>query len=432
MSTRALAAETLAPVLAGRASLSAVFEKNIQQVDSNDRGFFQELCYGCLRQFHSLEGIVNQLLDKPLKTKDQDVNALILIGIYQLKFLRVPDHAAISESVEAAKVLKKQWAAKLINGVLRNYQRNADKLEIELQKNETYCWSHPQWLVSRLQEAWPTHWQEILRANNAQPPLTIRINTHKTDMVTYKQLLQQNKIKFCETALSHLGLRLFSSGMITELPGYENGLFSVQDEGAQIAANLLSLAPGSRILDACSAPGGKAAHILESDPHIAELVCIELEAERMKRVQENLARLGHKATLVVEDACDVKKWWDGKLFDGILLDVPCSASGVIRRHPDIKLLRRPADLAKLAELQAHILRTVWQTLAPGGMLVYATCSVLPEENEEVVKLFIEEQDDALHDPVSAHWGIERPFGRQLFPQEEGHDGFYYARIIKRH
>lgn len=431
MNTRALAALTLAPVLAGKSSLGEPFDENILKLSVPDRSLFQELCFGCLRHFHSLECISNCLLDTPLRPKDQDIFALILLGLYQLKYLRVPDHAAISESVAAAKELRKPWASKLINAVLRNYRRREKALDQQLSDDATYKWSHPKWLRERIAQAWPQHWKSILRANNTQPPLTIRVNTHKTPIGIYLQYLRQKGIEFCETSLSHQGLRLFCRGMIQDIPGYDAGLFSVQDEGAQIAASLLSLAQGSRVLDACSAPGGKAAHILEMDPLLNELVCIEVDSKRMLRVEENLARLNQTATLLVEDACNVDKWWDGKVFDGIILDVPCSATGVIRRHPDIKLLRRSTDLAKLVELQAHLLRAVWQTLAPGGILVYASCSILPEENEILVQSFIDEQADALHDPISANWGIERPCGRQLFPEEAGHDGFYYARIIKK-
>lgn len=431
MNTRALAANALAPVIGGKSSLSGYFDKTLNELEGKERAFFQELCFGALRTFHQLDRLASQLLGKPLRAKDQDVYALIILGLYQLRELRVPDHAAISECVEAAKTLNKTWAVRLINGVLRNYQRRAEELEKQLAGDATYCWSHPTWLIEQIQQAWPEHWQQILQTNNSQPPLTIRVNPLKTDLSTYRKCLQKQNIEFRETEASHHGIQFLSKVVVSELPGYEHGLFSVQDEGAQIAAHLLSLGPHSRVLDACCAPGGKATHIIESDPHIGELVCLDIDEMRMQRVRENFVRLGHSATFVVGDASTPENWWDKRYFDGILLDVPCSASGVIRRHPDIKLLRQPADLAKLVALQARILRAVWQTLAPGGMLVYATCSIFPQENEQVIEAFLHECEDALHDPISANWGLERVYGRQLLPRDEGHDGFYYARLIKK-
>lgn len=432
MNTRALAASALAPVISGKASLSGYFDKALSQLEGKEKAFFQELCFGALRTFHQLDKLASLLLGKPLRAKDQDVYALIILGLYQLRELRVPDHAAISECVDAAKTFKKPWATKLINAVLRNYQRRARELEENLAGDNSYYWSHPTWLIEEIQLAWPDKWQAILQANNSKPPITIRVNPLKTDLNTFRKCLQKEKLQFKETLTSHHGIQFVSSVVVHELPGYEHGLFSVQDEGAQIAAHLLSLTPQARVLDACCAPGGKAAHILECDPHIGELVCLDIDEVRMQRVKDNLSRLGHSATLKVGDASRVEDWWDGRHFDGILLDAPCSASGVIRRHPDIKLLRQSADLAKLAELQARILRAVWQTLAPGGMLVYATCSIFPQENELVVQNFIQERDDALHDAIAANWGEERSFGRQLLPQKDGHDGFYYARLIKKH
>ncbi len=432
MNTRALAARTLAPVIGGKASLSVGFERIISQIDQQDKAFFQELCFGALRVFHQLDKLASLLIDKPLRAKDKDVYAIIILGLYQMRELRVPDHAAISECVDAAKKIKKPWATKLINGVLRQYQRRKAELESSFVDDLSFLWSHPSWFIEKIQQAWPDHWENILRANNSRPPLTIRINPLKTDLSTYRKCLQKENLDFIETENSHHGIQLLTPVAVKDLPGYASGLFSVQDEGAQIAANLLSLAPGSRVLDACCAPGGKAAHIIESDPHIGELVCIDIDESRLQRVRDNFSRLNHQANLKLGDASDPQTWWDGRPFDGILLDVPCSATGVIRRHPDIKLLKQASDLVALAELQTRILNAIWQTLTPGGILVYATCSVLPQENEEVVNAFLNERDDALHDTISAKWGIERSVGRQLLPHINCHDGFYYARLIKKH
>jgi 16S rRNA m(5)C-967 methyltransferase (EC 2.1.1.-) len=476
---RAHAAKTLASVLRGQ-SLATQFESAASKVDTRDRPLFQELCLGTLRRFHSLELLALALLDKPFRNKDQDVFALLLIGLYQLRYLRTPDHAAISETVEGSRKLKKPWASGLINGVLRNYLRQQDELTERLSKDPVFLYSHPRWLTNRVRAAWPEQWRDILSANNETPPLFIRVNATRSSVAQLAQRLTAADIGFSRNPMIPSGLQLNSSCDIRQLPGFSDGEFSVQDAAAQQAASLLDLKPGQRVLDACCAPGGKTCHILETEPQLEQLIAVELEPHRMARVEENLDRLGlaAKVKLVVGDAAQPNQWWDGKTFDRILLDVPCSATGVIRRHPDIKLLRRDSDLVKLATLQRQILRAMWSTLASGGRLLYATCSVLPEENEQVIEEFLAEQTDAYHLPLSqarnvpaetellegedgsieaasntaeamseagigaslelskaewgkVEWGIERPYGRQLFPKENSHDGFYYALLAKR-
>ncbi len=432
MNIRVVAVKILTPVVAGEASVNALLDQHLKKLSAADQATVRELCLGSLRFYHQLESISQQLLSKPLRNKDLDVMVLIVLGLYQIKHMRVPDHAAISETVDAARELNKVWATKLINAVLRNFLRQRSELESKLEDDDRYRYSHPAWLVDKLQTAWPNDWREILQANNLKPPLTLRVNTTKTLVSAYCQSLDHHGFKYRRLRFSDEGLQLETPSDVPSLPGYGKGLFSVQDEAAQLSAHLLSLAPRERILDACCAPGGKTSLILEAQPQLAELVGVDVDEARMSRTRENLERLGHTATLKVVDASDVRSWWDGHPFDGILLDAPCSATGVIRRHPDIKLLRRVSDLVKLAQLQAKLLRALWPTLKPGGVLVYATCSVLPEENEEIIKAFVAEQAGAIHDPIEANWGISRPFGRQLFPQPDGHDGFYYARIIKAH
>lgn len=428
---RLLAARTLARVIAQGDSLATVFDGAINQLPPTERGLFQEFCYGTLRRFHQLDAISQQLLDKPLRRKDSDVQALLLLGLYQLVHMRIPDHAVLSETVSAAKKLKKPWAAGLINGVLRQYQRQADTIASKLEHQAEARFSHPQWFVDRVEQAWP-QWQPLLDANNQQPPLTLRVNTARGSRDEYLQQLAAREITAVACEHSPVGIRLESPVEVTALPGFAQGAVSVQDEAAQLAVPLLDLQPGQRVLDACAAPGGKSCHILENEPNIAELVCIEQDSARMPRIGENLQRLGlsGRARLVEADASDLQRWWDGRPFDRILLDAPCSATGVIRRHPDIKLLRRDSDLVKLAALQRQLLEALWQVLAPGGLLLYATCSVLPEENEQQVSGFIDARPDAHHQPIGAAWGETRPFGTQLFPQTGGHDGFYYARIYK--
>nr|WP_075184736.1 16S rRNA (cytosine(967)-C(5))-methyltransferase RsmB [Teredinibacter haidensis] len=427
---RALAARTLAPVIAKGQSLSALFEPALEKVDAKDRGLFQQLCFGTLRQYYQLQAIANQLLDKPLRSKDCDVSVLILLGLFQILHLRTPDHAAISETVNASRKLKKPWASKLINGLLRNFLRNRSDIESQLAKNPEYTFSHPQWFIDKLVKSWPEHYQAILQSNNQQPPVCLRVNQQQTDREQYLQQLRELPIAAEPLATNSTGIRLLESADIRSLPGFTQGHFSVQDEAAQLAAELLNLQPQQRVLDACAAPGGKSCHILEREPALKELLCVDLEATRMERVKQNLQRLQLSASLKVADVGKLKIWWDGVPFDRILLDAPCSATGVIRRHPDIKLLRRESDLAKLGALQLELLKTLWQTLLPGGELVYATCSVLPDENESIIQQFLKQQPDAQHQTINATWGLGRPFGRQLFPQAGGHDGFYYARLYK--
>jgi 16S rRNA (cytosine967-C5)-methyltransferase len=453
VSTRAEAAKLLAPIIRQEKSLQSVFERVISALPDKEKPFFHTVVYGCLRHYHELAIISEQLLDKKLKNKDADIYALILLGLYQLRHMRTPDHAALSESVEAVKPLKKPWAAKLINGVLRNYLRDQETLQKKLAPRQEFLFSHPYWIIAQLKNDWPQDWAEILQANNQQAAIFLRVNRRRQSRDEYltklddsvkvnvKESLNDNLNEVSNVSLnknfipslhSQDGILSTQSCQITQLPGFNEGDVSVQDEAAQLAAQLLDLAPGQRVLDACAAPGGKTAHILERESRLAEVVAIDFDGERNTRTAENLARLNLTATIKNSDAADLDSWWDGVPFDRILLDAPCSASGVIRKHPDIKLLRREGDLATLVLLQAKLLEQLWTCLKPGGLIVYATCSVFKCENEEQIKNFIGLQNstDVEHEVINASWGHERPYGRQLFPVKNGHDGFYYACLRK--
>ncbi len=432
MNTRALAARTLAPVLTQKSALDASFIPASDLNNVNDYSFYKELCYGVCRHYFSLDAVLNYLLSKPLKNKDADLRALLLIGIYQLWHMRVPDHAALNESVNATKALKKIWAKNVVNGILRRFLREKDQLidTIGELKHE-----HPPWLTQHLLHAWPDKATTIMAENNRQAPMTLRVNQQQNTREQYSEQVSSVGIEHRLCEYSADGITLNSAVDVQQLPGFFEGTCSVQDEAAQLAASLLDLAPDQRVLDACCAPGGKTCHIAESEPALAALVGVDLEAKRLEKVRENLQRLQLTAQLHTADVGELNQWWDGKPFDRILLDAPCSATGVIRRHPDIKLLRRESDIPALATLQLHILQQLWQTLRPDGMLVYATCSILPQENENLIKAFVELQADAIHLAIEAPWGEARPYGRQLFPNEalpqrNSHDGFYYARIRK--
>jgi 16S rRNA (cytosine967-C5)-methyltransferase len=425
---RAIAARILAQVTVDGRSLSRALEA-IPAAAMDDRALIQEMCYGTLREYHRLSLIVAKLLKKPLKEKDGDVQALLLLGLYQLMSMRVPDHAAVSETVAATAALKKPWARGMVNAVLRNFQRQTDSLLAQAQSTDVGRWSHPQWLIDALRQAWPEHWQALLEANNQRPPMTLRVNALQTTAEEYLAELRKVDIDAQCSTTTPSAIQLTQAQDVTLLPGFAEGQVSVQDEAAQQAAYLMMLEAGQRVLDVCAAPGGKTGHMLELAD--VEMVAVDVEAERLQRVKENLQRLGRSAQCIAGDASQPDAWWDGKPFDRILLDAPCSATGVIRRHPDIKLLRQPSDIDQLVVLQAQILDAIWPLLKPGGMLLYATCSVLPQENAEQVAAFVARQSDAQHKVLDVAWGQSVKFGRQVLTGTAGMDGFYYACLEKK-
>ncbi|MCE8020934.1 16S rRNA (cytosine(967)-C(5))-methyltransferase RsmB [Halomonas sp. MCCC 1A11036] len=427
---RVSAARALVPVITGKGSLS---ELDDHQVVIRDRALFKAMCYGVCRTLPRLEALADRLLKSPFKARDADIQALLLLGIYQLLYLRIPAHAAVGETAGAARQLGKEWATRVLNGCLRRLTRESTALQAEVDQDPAVALLHPRWLLKALRQAWPSDWQAIAEANNQPGPMTLRINRRHGDREAYLARLQVSGIEARLCAHSPDGLVLEKPCDVQALPGFAEGDVSVQDEAAQLAAELLGPAlaprPGGRVLDACCAPGGKTAHLLELFD--IELLALDSDAVRLARVEETLERLGLSATLVHADATQ-RDWWDGTPFDAILLDAPCSGTGVIRRHPDIKRLRRPSDIAKLAELQAHLLDNLWPLLRPGGTLLYATCSVLREENDEQVRAFLERTGNAaVTTPEEVNWGRLTGPGRQLLPEPESHDGFFYARLRKR-
>lgn len=431
LNTRAVAAQILTCVFKERKTLTEAVStfKNASK-DPKDNAFIQALVFGVLRDYPRLQFIADQLLQSPLKAKEQILLYLIYIGLYQLYGMRVSDHAAISETVEAAKQLGKSWGANLINAILRSYQRQKSSLENRLLLNDEAKYAHPLWLIEKIKTAWPEHWTEILEANNQIPPLSIRVNKQKLSRTRYLSLLQENNIPAHEIPCTDNGLILELAQDIKLLPGFKEGFFSVQDGAAQFCASLLELQPKLRILDACAAPGGKTTHILETESSLSEVVALDISESRTKRIQENLERLNLHATVKTADASQTH-WWDGQLFDRILLDAPCSASGVIRRHPDIKYLRKPNDIANMAHYQLRLLKTLWPLLKQNGLLVYVTCSILPEENENMIEQFLKEEPKAKLEKTILPCGIALQYGHQILPGQNEMDGFYYARISKK-
>ncbi|WP_327439283.1 16S rRNA (cytosine(967)-C(5))-methyltransferase RsmB [Pseudomonas donghuensis] len=430
MNPRLAAARALAAVLSGKASLNSSLPSQLDKVEVRDRGLTQDLAFGTARWQPRLSALAERLLQKPFKAADADVEALLLVGLYQLLYTRIPAHAAIGETVGCAEKLKKPWAKGLLNAVLRRAQRESSEIFAELERDPVVRTAHPRWLQKSLKAFWPEHWEAICAANNAHPPMILRVNRRHHSRDAYLQLLREAGLEAAPCQFSGDGILLAEACDVRGLPGFDQGWISVQDEAAQLAADLLDLAPGQRVLDACCAPGGKTCHLLEAQAGLDAVVAIDLEAKRLTRVRENLDRLGLDAQLIACDARDTASWWDGKGFQRILLDAPCSATGVIRRHPDIKLTRQADDIAALASLQGELLDTLWPTLEVGGILLYATCSTLPTENTEVIEAFLARTPGARELDLATQAGIRQPHGRQLLAQEGGHDGFYYAKLIK--
>ncbi|MDX1724498.1 MAG: 16S rRNA (cytosine(967)-C(5))-methyltransferase RsmB [Pseudomonas sp.] len=430
MNPRLAAARALAVVLNGKASLGSSLPPLLDRVEQRDRGLAQDLAFGTARWQPRLALIADKLLQKPFKAADRDVEALLLIGLYQLFYTRIPAHAAIGETVACVDKLKKPSLKGLLNAVLRNAQRDSESIIASLDRDPVLHSAHPRWLQKALKAQWPEHWQAICAANNAHPPLILRVNRRLGSRDDYLAELRLSGFASEPCTFSRDGIRLLQACDVTSLPGFAAGRVSVQDEAAQLAADLLELAPGQRVLDACCAPGGKTCHLLEAEPALAGVVAVDLEEKRLVRVRENLKRLNLDAELIAADGRDTAAWWDGTPFQRILLDAPCSATGVIRRHPDIKLTRQPADIPALAQLQGELLDALWPTLEVGGILLYATCSVLPTENSDNIAAFLARTPSARELQISADFGLQPAHGRQLLPQIDGHDGFYYAKLSK--
>lgn len=429
LDVRAAAVQVMAQILRNQGSLSSLLPAYSAQVSENDRSLLQELCFGTCRYHPQLHAYTECLLDKPLRAKDVDVQATLLLGLYQLLHTRIPDHAAIGETVEVTRHINKPWATKLVNGVLRNFQRDADKLNDLLNENNAFQSNHPAWLDGMLRKNWQDQFDNIIAANNQHPPFSLRLNIRKMTREDYLQRLADSGIDASPTIFSAYGIRLDRACDPRKLPGFAEGLVSVQDEAAQLSGDLLQLAAGMRVLDACAAPGGKTGHLLEIEPSL-QVTALDAEERRLGRVHENLNRLGVAANVKCGDATQPNTWWDGQLYDRILLDAPCSATGIIRRHPDIKILRSPEEIIRLAELQGQLLNALWPLLKPGGVLLYATCSIMPRENTKVIESFLVRQPQARCDALDVPWGLPQMCGTQLLPQAEGHDGFYYARLHK--
>jgi 16S rRNA (cytosine967-C5)-methyltransferase len=427
---RAEAAKVIDAVVNDGRSLDRALAQGDERVGPSDRPMMRMLCYGCLRHHWQLRWQLQQLLDKPLKSRDSIIETLLIIGFFQLNDTRVPDHAAVSTTVEAARLLKRPKYAGLINAVLRNFLRK--KINETKPDDEEAKFNHPAWLIRRYRKDWPDHWQQIIDANNDRAPMWLRIGPQYENAADY---LQQNDIGGTLLFADAAALRLDSPLAVEAIPGFSAGHVSVQDGAAQLAAPWLLAKGAGRVLDACAAPGGKTGHLLELLGAESDLTAIDSDNKRLDSVREMLVRLGLNATVLAADASNPGDWWDERGFDRILLDAPCSATGVIRRHPDIKLLRRESDIKSLAALQKRMLEALWALLQPGGRLLYVTCSVLAEENDAVVGPFLAAHEDAREDRVLHDYNIrdlmcDKTSGFQVLPGTQGIDGFYFACLEK--
>lgn len=428
LNPRLLAVRALGEVLDEGKNLSECLALK-GEIDPRNLAQARHLAYGVLRWQVALAWLEAQLLSKPLKQKDSDISRLLWLGLFQLWQDRTPDHAAINETTECARNLGKSWAVNMVNAVLRRFQREQTQWLEKLAKVSEHR-AHPAWLQAAIKEDWPEHWQTILDANNQPPPLWIRVNSQCATLEGVEASLADAGFTTRRSNFAPQALLVSPAAAVNDLPGFSEGHFSVQDAAAQLAAPLLDARPEMRVLDACAAPGGKTCHLLEQTPGL-QVVAVEHYANRMKRVQENLDRLHLQCELLTADATDSDSWWDGKLFDRILLDAPCTATGVIRRHPEIRHLRQAEQVQEAVLLQQSLLQSLWPLLAPGGLLLYATCSVFRDENARVIDRFLAGHGDAEEQIIVAEWGQPQTHGRQILPGEHDMDGFYYACLRKR-
>lgn len=409
-------------------ALSEFFTNN--QYSPADKGFVQELVYGVCRHKGLLDVVASQLLQKPLRNKEQLVHQLLLVGLYQLHFLDTPAHAAVGETVKASKQLGKTWASKLINGCLRNYQRKQDDIQRYLAQQTSPETTHPQWIAEAIKQTWPDYAEQIFTANDQRAPMCLRVNQHHNSREQYLEKLDNQEIQAKHDPFSKDGIILDKAVAVSQLPDFDNGHVSVQDTAAQLACSILDASPNQTVLDACAAPGGKAAHLQEAADNQLQLQALEISETRVSSLKDTFSRLNLSAEIFKGDATDLSSWPHFEAYDRIIIDAPCSGLGVIRRHPDIKHHRRESDIQTLVELQNSILNSLWPLLKPSGQLLYMTCSILPSENQQQIQKFISDNQDAVCLDFKHPNAIDLDFGKQTLPGVHGMDGFYYALLGK--
>jgi len=425
---RAVAAKAVYQVVYQHRSLTDVLKTNaILALEPSQQSLVKDICFGCCRWYYDLNIMVDHLVTKPLRQKDKDVECLIRVGLYQLHYQRTADYVAVNETVAAAKALGKPWSKRLVNAVLRSFGREK---EIILKKIKPHT-SFPHWLIKQVKQAWPEDWRELLAASNAQAPMVLRVNKSMTTRDAYLQALSAKNIGAQKHPFVDSALVLDQAVPVTQLPEFQKGKASVQDSSAQLSAQFLNPQKGMRVLDACAAPGGKTGHLAEWADDLT-IIALDSDEKRLELVADNMQRLSKSVRLKHVDANQTVLWYDGAQFDRILLDAPCSALGVMRRHPDIKILRQDSDIASLVKQQAELLESLWPLLKPGGRLLYVTCSILPEENNQQIESFIKHHNNEINHIALPFEGfaIAKTLGIQILPQQANMDGFYYALLEK--
>jgi 16S rRNA (cytosine967-C5)-methyltransferase len=435
-SARSLAAHAVARILREGVTLDAALQAALAAADRKLAPAVRSLSYGAIRGYYRHEAILGRLLSTPVRSLDFLVRALFSVALYEIEDERTPEYAVVDAAVQTAKAGDARRAAGLINAVLRRYLRERQSIDAQIARNPATRHASPVWLADRLRADWPVRWTQLLAAGDAQAPMWLRVNARRNTTDEYLETLRQAGIGARAETRVPQAVALDSPCDVGDLPGFAQGLVSVQDLGAQCVAFPLALAAGQRVLDACAAPGGKTALMMERQADLSQVVAVDVDPKRLARVRENLCRENLEAEIVSGDAAFPERWWNGVPFDRILLDAPCSALGVIRRHPDIRLRKSPSDIDKLPQLQSRLLHAAWTMLAPGGRLVYATCTLTRSENHDLIAAFLRATRDAITVPAEdwegwPNFGEADAVGRQILPGEAGADGFYYAALTKQ-
>ena len=433
---RSLAAHAVARILREGVTLDAALHDALGTAPATLAPAVRSLCYGAIRGYFRHEAILARLLSQPVRSLDTYLRALLSVALFELEDARTPEYAVVDAAVKTAKATDAARASGLVNAVLRRYLRERKVIDVDIARNPVTRHASPIWLADRYRADWPVRWTQLLAAGDAQAPMWLRVNSRQSSTEAYLERLRAAGLSARAESRVPFAVVLDEPCDVHELPGFAEGAVSVQDLGAQCVAFPLELAAGMRVLDACAAPGGKTALMAEREPNLAALLAIDIDPQRLVRVRENLERGALRAEVIAGDAAAPDSWWDGVPFERILLDAPCSALGVIRRHPDIRLRKSPAEIDKLPRLQVRLLTAAWRMLARGGRLVYATCTVTRSENRDVIAAFLAGTPDAALVP-EVQWsgwpgfGEGDGFGRQILPGEAGADGFYYAALQKQ-
>jgi 16S rRNA (cytosine967-C5)-methyltransferase len=425
---RWIAVQAILQVLDQGRSLDEIFNSNWYQslaLEKRDLALSRELVFGFCRWYFALSALLASRLQKPLRARDRDIEVILILGLYQLLVMSTEPHAAVNETVKLALAQKKSWARGLVNALLRGVIR--DKIVLD---SSSPAQAYPDWIMSRIRRDWGEQAERVLIQGNNRPPMTLRVDTRQASIDNVITTLRSAGIEASRHGVVATAIELSSPCEVSQLPGFEQGILSVQDAAAQIAASVLACQSGARVLDACAAPGGKTAHLLQQYENI-KLDALDSSEVRLERLQQNLQRIDKSARILIGDAASPEAWFDGENYDCILADVPCSASGVMRRHPDIKLLRRESDIMPLLAQQRKILDALWRLLKPGGKMLYSTCSVFKDENEVQIAKFLERHPDCAEVTINnAEWGEPRPHGRQILTGSDNMDGFYYGLLTK--